>query len=48
MTASGATAGGAGGTMSSNIFKDGKFDREQAAAELRKFFDLILLSLIHI
>lgn len=44
MTASEAKAGGAGGTMSSNVFKDGKFDREQAAAELRKFFDLILSS----
>ncbi len=28
--------------MSVNIFTDGEFDRELAAAELRKFFDLIV------
>src|ERR1700733_361696 len=42
MTASEAKARGAGGTMSSKVFKDGKFDRDAAAAELRKFFDLVL------
>jgi spoIIIJ-associated protein len=30
--------------MSANVFKDGKFDRDAAVAELRKFFDLIVSS----
>jgi len=30
--------------MNVNVFKNGKFDREQAAAELRRFFDLVTRS----